>query len=62
MQIILILIACIAIATAGILLTLKSLRQHNDRKREKQLVFLQILMPKKDSKEDKEQESEQFSF
>ncbi len=32
-----------------------------DRKREKDMVFLQILMPKKESKEDKEIESEQFS-
>ena len=32
-----------------------------DLKREKELVFLQLLMPKKESKEDKEVESEQFS-
>lgn len=37
------------------------LRMLADRRRERQLVFLQILMPKKESKEDKEQESEQFS-
>ncbi len=32
-----------------------------DWKRERELVFLQVLMPKKESKEDKEQEAEQFS-
>ncbi len=37
------------------------LRYLADRKRERELVFLQILMPKKDSKEDKETEGEQFS-
>ncbi|MFA6523559.1 MAG: type IV secretion system DNA-binding domain-containing protein [Candidatus Peribacteraceae bacterium] len=37
------------------------LRYFEDRKREKELVFLQLLVPKKESKEDKEVESEQFS-
>ena len=37
------------------------LRMRADKKRERDLVFLQILMPKKESKEDKEAESEQFS-
>ncbi|MEQ1849712.1 MAG: type IV secretion system DNA-binding domain-containing protein [Candidatus Peribacteraceae bacterium] len=32
-----------------------------DREREQTLVFLQILMPKKESKDDKETDSEQFS-
>ena len=41
--------------------TLWFLRLAHDWKRERQLVFMQILMPKKESKEDKEQESEQFS-
>lgn len=37
------------------------LRVRSDWKREEDLVFLQILMPKKDSKEDKETENEQFT-
>lgn len=37
------------------------LRWREDRRRERDLVFLQILLPKKESKEDKEVESEQFS-
>lgn len=37
------------------------LRKREDRKREEQMVFLQILVPKKESKEDKETTSEQFS-
>ena len=37
------------------------LRWREDRKRERDLVFLQIMTPKKESKEDKEVESEQFS-
>lgn len=36
-------------------------RRFADRQREKELVFMQILMPKKESKEDKEIESEQFA-
>ncbi len=38
-----------------------ALRLLADLQREKEMVFLQILMPKKESKEDKEIESEQFS-
>lgn len=38
-----------------------ALRVREDLKREKELVFLQILMPKKESKEDKEVEGEQFA-
>ncbi|MDO8649368.1 MAG: type IV secretion system DNA-binding domain-containing protein [Candidatus Peregrinibacteria bacterium] len=37
------------------------LRWRHDIKRERDLVFFQLLMPKKESKEDKEVESEQFS-
>lgn len=37
------------------------LRQFHDRKREEDLVFLQLIVPKKESKEDRERESEQFS-
>jgi hypothetical protein len=36
-------------------------RALSDRKRERELVFLQIQMPKKESKEDKEVQSEQFT-
>ncbi len=43
---------------AGGILTMRSIQ---DRKRERELVFLQVVMPKKESKEDKETESEQFS-
>jgi hypothetical protein len=58
------LLTLIGIAAAGYFGTrhaLRMMRRREDRKREKQLVFLQILMPKKEGKEDKEQESEQFS-
>lgn len=37
------------------------LRRLEDRKREEEMVFLQVLVPKKESKEDKETTSEQFS-
>ncbi len=37
------------------------LRRQADLRRERDLVFLQLLVPKKESKEDKETESEQFS-
>ena len=42
-------------------LTLELIRRHADRVRMRSLVFLQILMPKKESKEDKERMSEEFS-
>ena len=38
-----------------------ALHTWHDRRRSEQLVFLQLTMPKKESKEDKEVESEQFS-
>lgn len=37
------------------------LRLHADRMRELDLVFMQVMMPKKESKEDKETESERYS-
>ncbi len=48
----------VAIAVMGFLWSLRYLA---DLQREKELVFLQILTPKKDSKEDKEIEGEQFA-
>src|SRR3989344_3106507 len=45
-------------AAAGVLWLM---RWRADQKREQDLVFLQILTPKKESKEDKETTSEQFS-
>ncbi len=48
-------------AFAGLSTILWFLRFLEDRKREEELVFLQLLVPKKESKEDKETESEQFS-
>ncbi len=59
-QLLSIICAFLALAAAGYC-TLAMLRLLTDWRREKQLVFLQILTPKKESKEDKEQESEQFS-
>ena len=56
-QVIGILLIMVAGATAFIGL----LRILSDRRRESDLVFFQLLMPKKESKEDKEVESEQFS-
>ncbi len=46
---------------AGVIAVIAFLRYRMDRKRERELVFLQILMPKKESKEDKEVQSEQFT-
>jgi hypothetical protein len=55
---ILIILAGTGAATWGI----HHLSQHlTDHLREKEMVFLQVLMPKKESKEDKERASEQFS-
>ncbi len=59
-NLLLILAACITIcAVAGMSVVLS--RALHDRRRERDLVFLQVVMPKKESKEDKETESEQFS-
>lgn len=54
-------IGILALLAIGTLWLLNFLKHHEDHKRERELVFLQILTPKKESKEDKEQESEQFS-
>lgn len=51
-------VIALGFAVAGVLWALRYLA---DRRRERDLVFFQILMPKKESKEDKEQDSEQFS-
>ncbi len=48
---------CVAVGFAA----LWYLRFLMDRRREQQLVFLQLLVPKKESKEDKETESEKYS-
>lgn len=61
MQQVLTLIGILLLIAAGVWGGLAFMRYLADRKRERQLVFLQVLMPKKESKEDKEQESEQFS-
>jgi hypothetical protein len=51
----------IAIALgAGLYTWLKWMRRAADLKREQELVFLQILVPKKESREEKEVESEQY--
>ncbi len=57
----LITIGVIALSILAGYKALAFLRHREDHKRERELVFLQILTPKKESKEDKEQESEQFS-
>ena len=50
------------IAVSGVLLGILHLSRFlTDMRRERQMVFLQVLMPKKESKEDKERVSEQFS-
>lgn len=49
------------LALGGGWLALFLMRYAADKRRERSLVFLQILMPKKESKEDKETDSEQFS-
>ena len=51
-------IGLVALAITGLLWVSRYL---HDIRREHDLVFLQILIPKKESKEDKETESEKFS-
>jgi hypothetical protein len=52
----------VLLAASGLVLGATAwLRYLADLRRERELVFLQVLMPKKESKEDKEVESEQFS-
>ncbi len=54
-------VGILALLAGAVFAALAALRYREDRRRERDLVFLQILMPKKESKEDKETESEQFS-
>ncbi|MBI2636475.1 type IV secretion system DNA-binding domain-containing protein [Candidatus Peregrinibacteria bacterium] len=54
-------LASLAAITGATLSALALLRYMSDRQRERELVFLQIQMPKKESKEDKEVQSEQFT-
>jgi hypothetical protein len=58
---ILTLIGTVLGAAALVWVALAFLRYRHDRRREEDLVFLQVIMPKKESKEDKESENEQFS-
>jgi len=53
----------IGLLSAGILgfLGLWTCRRNTDRSRGEEMVFLQVIVPKKESKEDKESTSEQFS-
>lgn len=48
-------------AAAAVTALLWALRRLSDLQREQELVFLQLLVPKKESKEDKETDSERFS-
>jgi hypothetical protein len=57
----LVLVGILAVCALAAWATLWFLRFREDKRREQQLVFLQLLVPKKESKEDKEVESEQFS-
>jgi len=50
----------IAGAVAGLYIAMQLLRRYLDFKRSLDLVFLKVLIPKKDSKEDKETDQEQF--
>ncbi len=61
MQNTLIALGILALLAGTIWLTLWILRFLADLRRERELVFMQILMPKKESKEDKEVEGEQFA-
>ncbi len=55
------LLSALLLVASVVAAVLASLRFLADRKRERELVFLQILMPKKESKEDKEIEGEQYA-
>ena len=61
MQFLLQLLAIGTLAVGAISALLWMMRYFADKRRERELVFLQILTPRKESKEDKEQESEQYS-
>ncbi len=54
-------LAGVALAATTAAIGLWLCRKYHDTKREEEMVFLQILVPKKESKEDKETSSEQFS-
>ncbi len=54
-------LAILGLLVLGVYLTTVWLQMRSDKRRECDLVFLQLLVPKKESKEDKEVESEQFS-
>ncbi|MSR87205.1 hypothetical protein EXS70_03475 [Candidatus Peribacteria bacterium] len=54
-------IGALLLLVGGIVGTFAFLRYRADLRRERELVFLQIQMPKKESKEDKEVQSEQFT-
>ena len=54
------LIGLVLVLFLGVSGVLWLMRFLNDRKREEDLVFLQLLVPKKESREEKDSESEQF--
>ena len=53
--------ATLALALGALVLVLWFLRKRQERRDERDLVFLQILVPKKESKEDKETEAEKYT-
>jgi len=61
MQTLLVTLGILIALTGAVAYVLWFMRLTADWKREQDLVFLQILMPKKESKEDKEIEGEQFA-
>ncbi len=61
MQPLILSIGALAFLAGGTYAFFAFMRRSADHRREKDLVFLQVLVPKKESKEDKEVESEQFS-
>jgi hypothetical protein len=61
MQTLLLSLGVLLLLAGGVLAAIAFLRWRADLHRERDLVFLQMLVPKKESKEDKEVESEQFS-
>lgn len=61
MQSALIFLLLIAVGLLGALAALWALRRLHDRARSEDMVFMQLLVPIKESKEDKETESERYS-
>ncbi len=55
------LLISILVSAAAVYIALWFIKRMHDVKRQEEMVFLQILVPKKESKEDKETTSEQFS-